>query len=1685
MRNLSITYHSLVERRREIQKSESNPSSSGDRLLLEAPLPTSSLLLQVLRDGTLTEGDELIGSIDGGIFAAALSPNGSQLLLLTGLQSLIILSTDSWEVIHEAPLASSLKLNNIDKNYSVVEKLDSPDDSSLSSDRLLEASIAWRFDAQRFALTGMDATTNRRVLRIFSADTLMLIAEGRVEDPAPPHPSSARKLPPPPEPLILHGPVSWNFDGSLVATAQRLFNPIDVLQIAFFEANGLRHRELVLARGEDARKYYVDQLQWSFEGNTILIVLSERSSGKPINLCHQCAEKTSLSTTSTSSPLFPTFPRRLVQIFHRDNYTWDLKFERHFEPTNSFHCQHLQLFHSLKNAEWDAGHPNRLKLSTLTTLSEFVEEIEFSWVYSIGEGCNSSCVATIGEAGTIRLTPFSMAQVPPPMAFSTLFFSDESHNPCNVVSLCLLAQVGETITTKADFSSTVVALLTSSGQIAILPVSFFSRAECKKRMQLDKSLSDEPTDPVHIGDGLFLAVGDDDDGGVCDIKGGIAASLLDLCLPNSSTKVPFWSLRQLTWLSFTPSSNKTTTEAFFTCVASLIDCTSKSDGADDDSESSRFISSSSVDHILVLRISLNNGSKSIATIVHCSQLPKMQETARLIVRPVTTSLDPLPVPALFSEKTDTSRMTSVVHTSDGSIFSFSFNASKCTSHFDLISNIKEPCSYLLASLLPTPAEAGTMAVMCVGSRSSELLLGCGGHSSSNFTPPLQLWPSCGSIAWHGRGHLLFVALGATPALRILSLSQLAQMSTGQLSPFVINEQYDPEKRGAETVEAEYAGTVSSIGSECVLENGARLVTCAASQDLVVLQAPRGNIETIVPVTLSLCRIRALLDSRPIPRLGKALELVRLMRIDMNILCDHNESQVFTNAAWLREAVRDVATECAKTAVGSQHVLRKALSGAGFDRWDMFLAALSEDNVCDQATGKYASPEPVEKLINDDEQENGKFSSFTSASASEWLRDDEVFLLTSPSKVNRICSSLRSAFLFSMSEEVNGETKSKDSIYWQHPLVLSVISSYARQSPADLEKVLLTVQKVAEVEISSSSMPLTTNRREDWAKLICVTGDAALSHAITVCDSSIELLYTAALGLYDLRLAHTLAQRGQQDPKEYVPFLASLVRLSQQRPGDKMLTTENLSLGQLRVRIAVDIHLGRWGLTLKWCLLLTMVREYQLSIEDTLRYSRTLINLEDGPEVLVSAAIDHPAETALSIAYTYPTLYPKLVGLLQDSSIECKNRDYMLRVALLAQSWSIAGGLSSPLSDGQIADQLLSQGLQRDLTSSPCLRALVSCCPDGLLGAVRSANDVNVCAAIHSFLSIKPSPANFEALCLASAHPSILADSVLCGEILNLSSHVLPDFDQQGNSQEQECLLAHIALYLLNEKDLMVTNGANDQPTTEWTQTMIMDISKRLLNNTRNNDARLSGARILLKFFGASEADDGVEALCDLERWSEARAAAAVCNRSADLIPRVDERFSEACAESLRSISEALVDLKTNLEKLAICRALQKELGVGIGPNVNDQDEEDGASAAPSVLSFVSTASSKSSGTFSHLSRNSDTQQLTSRSSTLRLGGVGGSGVNKVRDAGVDELHFGSLLLNPKKNEGESKSSGRRREKKQVRARPGSLTEEKELLESLQRIKSIAFDERYVQLGHVSDIVHKKLKELQSAVTNQF
>lgn len=69
-----------------------------------------------------------------------------------------------------------------------------------------------------------------------------------------------------------------------------------------------------------------------------------------------------------------------------------------------------------------------------------------------------------------------------------------------------------------------------------------------------------------------------------------------------------------------------------------------------------------------------------------------------------------------------------------------------------------------------------------------------------------------------------------------------------------------------------------------LERGAQIVTVVPSSMTVVLQMPRGNLETIAPRPLVLQVVRAYLDKK---EYGEAFLVCRRHRIDLNILCDHN------------------------------------------------------------------------------------------------------------------------------------------------------------------------------------------------------------------------------------------------------------------------------------------------------------------------------------------------------------------------------------------------------------------------------------------------------------------------------------------------------------------------------------------------------------------------------------------------------------------------------------------------------------------------------------------------------------------------------------------------------------------------------------------------------------------------------
>lgn len=76
-----------------------------------------------------------------------------------------------------------------------------------------------------------------------------------------------------------------------------------------------------------------------------------------------------------------------------------------------------------------------------------------------------------------------------------------------------------------------------------------------------------------------------------------------------------------------------------------------------------------------------------------------------------------------------------------------------------------------------------------------------------------------------------------------------------------------------------------------VERGSRIVTAVSCDTRVVLQMPRGNLETISPRALVLSHLRKLLDNK---EFGEAFVMMRKHRINMNLLYDHNPQLFLDN-----------------------------------------------------------------------------------------------------------------------------------------------------------------------------------------------------------------------------------------------------------------------------------------------------------------------------------------------------------------------------------------------------------------------------------------------------------------------------------------------------------------------------------------------------------------------------------------------------------------------------------------------------------------------------------------------------------------------------------------------------------------------------------------------------------------------
>ena len=76
-----------------------------------------------------------------------------------------------------------------------------------------------------------------------------------------------------------------------------------------------------------------------------------------------------------------------------------------------------------------------------------------------------------------------------------------------------------------------------------------------------------------------------------------------------------------------------------------------------------------------------------------------------------------------------------------------------------------------------------------------------------------------------------------------------------------------------------------------IERGGRIVTAVPTTFSVILQMPRGNLETIFPRAMVIAGIRRLVEEQ---KYRQAFVTCRTQRVDMNILYDHAPEQFLSN-----------------------------------------------------------------------------------------------------------------------------------------------------------------------------------------------------------------------------------------------------------------------------------------------------------------------------------------------------------------------------------------------------------------------------------------------------------------------------------------------------------------------------------------------------------------------------------------------------------------------------------------------------------------------------------------------------------------------------------------------------------------------------------------------------------------------
>uniref|UniRef100_A0A4X2LDI3 Elongator complex protein 1 n=1 Tax=Vombatus ursinus TaxID=29139 RepID=A0A4X2LDI3_VOMUR len=376
------------------QESVCVATASGDVLLCN--LSTSQL--------------ECVGSVASGLSVMSWSPDQELVLLVTGQQTLILMTKDFEPIIerqiHQDDFGESKFITvgwgKKETQFHGSEGKQAAHRKQMNEQPALpwddhRPQVTWRGDGQFFAVSAVCPETGARKIRVWNRELVLQSTS---------------------EPVAgLGQALAWKPSGSLIASTQNKPNQHDVV---FFEKNGLLHGDFILPFQKGQVK--VNELLWNSDSTVLALWLED------LNFEENAG------------------PASYVQLWTVGNYHWYLKQNLHFSNYKKS---------KIVSLTWDPVTPYRLHV-----LCQGWHYLCYDWHWSTdrsaGENaCDLASVAVIDGGGTADLDPtvkvgavggngFKVSVMTPHLEkIYKIQLEDKEDQEVNPLNLCLLTWIQE------------------------------------------------------------------------------------------------------------------------------------------------------------------------------------------------------------------------------------------------------------------------------------------------------------------------------------------------------------------------------------------------------------------------------------------------------------------------------------------------------------------------------------------------------------------------------------------------------------------------------------------------------------------------------------------------------------------------------------------------------------------------------------------------------------------------------------------------------------------------------------------------------------------------------------------------------------------------------------------------------------------------------------------------------------------------------------------------------------------------------------------------------------------------------------------------------------------------------------------------------------------------------------------